>query len=232
MSMGTISKNGGAKGRPKGDGKGRMGGRQKGTPNKVTGDLRAFVAKLIDDQWEQMISDLQALEPKDRLLMIERFMQYVIPKAPPEAPPQPETNTAVRLEIVTKGNAEAKSTYIVNTKSGTAPPIDVDFEEVKRRWNSETAGVLPALNVITDTMKEEIKARIYETSMDDFWAMISKVGNSQFLTGQKDGGWRADFGWCIKAEKYPKILNGAYDDNKKHDSSGGEKDYMDTDFGI
>ena len=58
----------------------KTGGRKKGTCNKVTGTLKDFVAKLIDDNREQMQKDLKALSPKDRLLIIERFMQYTIPK--------------------------------------------------------------------------------------------------------------------------------------------------------
>ena len=34
--------------RQKNDGKGRMGGRQKGTPNKVTGTVKEWLADLID----------------------------------------------------------------------------------------------------------------------------------------------------------------------------------------
>ena len=63
-----------AKGTPK------TGGRQAGTPNKVSEKLKEFVANLVDDNREQIIGDLKALRPKDRLAVLERFMQYVIPK--------------------------------------------------------------------------------------------------------------------------------------------------------
>lgn len=66
--------------RQKNDGKGRMGGRQKGTPNKVTASVKDWVAGVIDKNRRQMERDIKALEPKDRLLMLEKLMQYVIPK--------------------------------------------------------------------------------------------------------------------------------------------------------
>lgn len=66
--------------RQKNDGRGRMGGRQKGTPNRVTRDLREWVARLIDANRGQLEDDLQALAPKERLDVIEKFMQYVLPR--------------------------------------------------------------------------------------------------------------------------------------------------------
>lgn len=66
--------------RQKNDGRGRMGGRSKGTPNKVTMAMKEWLSALIDENREQMITDLAALEPRDRLMMLERFMAYIIPK--------------------------------------------------------------------------------------------------------------------------------------------------------
>ena len=57
--------------RQKNDGKGRIGGRAKGTPNKVTASLREFIKKMIDDNREQIIADIAVLE---------RLMSYVLPK--------------------------------------------------------------------------------------------------------------------------------------------------------
>ncbi len=58
----------------------KTGGRAKGTPNKITGTLKEFVSALIDDNREQMQKDLKALSPKDRLLVLEKLMQYTLPK--------------------------------------------------------------------------------------------------------------------------------------------------------
>lgn len=66
--------------RPRNDGKGRMGGRAKGTPNKVTGTVKEWLTDLIDRNRGQIEADLQQLEPKERLAMLEKFMQYIVPK--------------------------------------------------------------------------------------------------------------------------------------------------------
>lgn len=57
-----------------------MGGRQKGTPNRVTAELRQWVARLIDANREQLEEDIQLLDPKERLDVIEKYMQYVLPR--------------------------------------------------------------------------------------------------------------------------------------------------------
>ncbi len=66
--------------RQRNDGRGRLGGRTKGTPNKITASVRDWLAQVIDSNRGQMETDLTALEPKERLQMLEKFMQYVIPK--------------------------------------------------------------------------------------------------------------------------------------------------------
>jgi len=55
-------------------------GRPKGSPNKLTSDMRGWLTAIIDKNRKQMEKDLKALEPKERLQMLEKLMQYVIPK--------------------------------------------------------------------------------------------------------------------------------------------------------
>ncbi len=66
--------------RQKNDGKGRLGGRQKGTPNKVTASVKDWLSELIDKNRRQMERDIKELEPRERLQVLEKLMQYVIPK--------------------------------------------------------------------------------------------------------------------------------------------------------
>lgn len=55
-------------------------GRPKGTPNKITGDMRSWISKLLTDNQAQITRDFKALEPKERVTLYERFCAYVIPK--------------------------------------------------------------------------------------------------------------------------------------------------------
>ena len=55
-------------------------GRPKGTPNKLTGTAKEWLSELINENRTQIEKDLKALEPKERLQVLEKLMQYVIPK--------------------------------------------------------------------------------------------------------------------------------------------------------
>lgn len=58
----------------------KTGGREPGTPNKVTAELKTWIQSMIDGNRLQLEADLKALQPKDRWIIIERLMQYAIPK--------------------------------------------------------------------------------------------------------------------------------------------------------
>jgi len=55
-------------------------GRRAGVPNRITGSVKTWLSGLIDDNRMQIEKDLKKLEPKDRLLILERLMQYTVPK--------------------------------------------------------------------------------------------------------------------------------------------------------
>ena len=79
-------------------------GRPKGKPNKLTQEARAWLSAVIDKNRKQMERDLKALEPKDRLQMLEKLMQYVIPK-----------QQATTVEIDFSKMSEQQLNAIINT---------------------------------------------------------------------------------------------------------------------
>lgn len=59
----------------------KVGGRVSGTPNRITAGVRERFKTLIDNYSEEaMQSDLDSLNPKDRLIFITDIAEYVIPK--------------------------------------------------------------------------------------------------------------------------------------------------------
>ena len=58
----------------------KTGGRKKGTPNRTTKELKSVIHKVVEEHLETIESDLQALEPKDRLNVILKLVDYVLPK--------------------------------------------------------------------------------------------------------------------------------------------------------
>jgi hypothetical protein len=58
----------------------KSGGRQKGTPNKIKSELKDSINKIVTDNIDKLQDDLESLEPKDRISLILKFVEYVIPK--------------------------------------------------------------------------------------------------------------------------------------------------------
>ena len=61
----------------------KTGGRQKGTPNKITSDTKTAIADLLQKYATSgdMEKDSKAIKSaKDRLYVAEKFAQYIIPK--------------------------------------------------------------------------------------------------------------------------------------------------------
>lgn len=60
----------------------RFGGRQPGSLNRVTALTKNVIAGLLGEYQQSglMSRDFQRLSPKDRLLVAEKLMQYVLPR--------------------------------------------------------------------------------------------------------------------------------------------------------
>ena len=58
----------------------KAGGRAKGTQNKVTREIKDFYKELIEKNLHQIETDLIELSPKDRLEIILKLSEFIIPK--------------------------------------------------------------------------------------------------------------------------------------------------------
>ena len=65
----------------------KAGGRQKGTPNRITNDIRKRLRDIILDEIENIGPDLKLVEPKDRLNYIPKILPYVVSKNPVDKDP-------------------------------------------------------------------------------------------------------------------------------------------------
>ena len=59
-------------------------GRPKGTPNRITGQLKQVITEFLETNWQQFESDWLALEPEKRLQLYERLLRYIVPPAQDE----------------------------------------------------------------------------------------------------------------------------------------------------
>lgn len=129
---------------------------------------------------------------------------------PTEAPTETLRGGVDRL--YPKGEKTSQNANLEPSEAGEAKGID--YEAIKSRWNEETEGALGKLVMITGRRREMVRARIRETSVDDFFTMIHNAAASSFLRGESQRGWVANFDWCIRPNNYPKVLEGRYNDHE------------------
>ena len=58
----------------------KYGGRQKGTPNKLTKELRTVLKDILYQELEQIQERLDVLKPKERIELLIKLMPYALPK--------------------------------------------------------------------------------------------------------------------------------------------------------
>ena len=58
----------------------KSGGRQKGTPNKLTTEIRSVLKDIIDYEIDTIEERLLQLEPKERIELVIKLIPQVLPK--------------------------------------------------------------------------------------------------------------------------------------------------------
>lgn len=58
----------------------KFGGRQKGTPNRLTRELRMVLKDFIYEELEALQDRMDYLDPKERLQVLIKLLPYVLPR--------------------------------------------------------------------------------------------------------------------------------------------------------
>lgn len=58
----------------------KTGGRQKGTPNVITKEVRETLKAIMVKELENLPGLMEQLEPKDRAELLTKMLPYVLPK--------------------------------------------------------------------------------------------------------------------------------------------------------
>ena len=66
--------------RQKNDGRGRMGGRQKGTTNKVTKERRELISEFLDKEWPNFQKMYDRADEETKLKIYMEMIPYTTPK--------------------------------------------------------------------------------------------------------------------------------------------------------
>jgi hypothetical protein len=58
----------------------KKGGRSKGTPNRLTKEFRVLLKSILYEEVERIPEYLEALNPKEKLDVIIKLLNYAVPK--------------------------------------------------------------------------------------------------------------------------------------------------------
>ena len=61
----------------------KTGGRQQGTPNIVTREIRSVLKQIVANELQQLQTTIQDMEPEKRLELVIKLIPYVLPKVEP-----------------------------------------------------------------------------------------------------------------------------------------------------
>lgn len=94
--------------RTKNDGRGRLGGREKGTPNKITADMKAWIAEILNDGRGRFMDSLNDLESSEYIRVYMGLLNYVIPKRQAISGEVTEDKASGGLTIIVGSDEERK----------------------------------------------------------------------------------------------------------------------------
>ena len=106
------------------------------------------------------------------------------------------------------GDAPSVKTALLDKKREDKKRENTPFEKVVELWNFHCE---PKVTKLHDKRKTQIRALCKEYTIGQIEIVFAKVKTIPFLVGENDRGWRADFDYTTKLDKFAKIEEGAWD---------------------
>lgn len=93
-----------------------------------------------------------------------------------------------------------------------------EIKEIVELYNS-TAPLLPQVKKVTEKREKAIDEFLKEFSIEQFKEICEIANSSDFLTGNNDRGWKADFDFIMRIDKATAILEGKYGNKTRNSNS-------------
>lgn len=145
-----------------------------------------------------------------------------------------EKETDTETETDTDKGIENSTPYPL--KGGQQDPVP--FSKIVELYHSICISY-PKLRAVEGNREKQIAARWKKyKSLDAFRELFEKAEASDFLKGENDRAWTADFDWLIRPTNMSKVLEGKYDGSTKpktgtaQHQTGGKPSTMDVLAGI
>lgn len=111
-----------------------------------------------------------------------------------------------------------KNTKKLKEEKEDVPPLtESEIEQIFQLFSSICKSYEPPIQ--TNIIVNRIKKLLQRYSIEQFAKVFENAESSTYLKGINEFGWKADFEWILKDDKFEKILTGAYGDWKINKSN-------------
>nr|DAL53607.1 MAG TPA_asm: replisome organizer [Bacteriophage sp.] len=122
------------------------------------------------------------------------------------------------MQLLFDDNSTNARRVVAPNKNRIEDNKNIKEKEEKRNRIVETYNSictnLPQIQKLTDKRKKAIDNFTKEFTEEQFKEICNIANNSEFLTGNNDRGWKADFDFLMRTDKATAILEGKYSNNK------------------
>jgi len=110
----------------------------------------------------------------------------------------------------TETDTYKKSSNEDSSAEPTAKPLTK--HEVIDAWQTRMVPQgFPSIRKMTAQRERQLKARLRDSTLDEWLQAMAALERSSFCRGENDRGWRADFDFLLQPKSFTKLLEGAYD---------------------
>lgn len=114
----------------------------------------------------------------------------------------------------TSSSSSGSNEPIASTNVDVSAEADAPLtrQEVIEAWQTRMVPQgFPAIRKITGQRERLLRARLKDSTLDEWMQAMSALERSAFCRGENDRGWRADFDFLLQPKSFTKLLEGAYD---------------------
>jgi hypothetical protein len=162
---------------------------------------------------------------KFTIITITKYDDYQLLPQPGQPTEQPTANqqltnyqptTNQQLTTNNKYNKENNDNKYNKEEEESENSKKNDFKKIESAF-AEFCPALPQIKSMHENRKKAIRSIIKKEGLQKLIEAFRLAGQSDFLTGQNDRSWTADFDWILKPQNFYKILEGKYTNPTKHE---------------
>ena len=111
-----------------------------------------------------------------------------------------------------------KKDYLVKDTLMADKELRIPYKKIEKTWNemSDKTGLakVRSSDAWSNSRKKHVATLVKRYGVDEVLDTIERIGNSDFLSGHNNRGWKCKFSWFLETRNFEKIAEGDYDNQK------------------